>query len=247
METLISPLLVYAGIALGAIGVYIALPRRGSGPRGLGALIAAAGAGLVLVSLTVVLLRTDATLNVFFHVFGFLALASALRVITHPRPVYSALYFILTILSSAGLFLLLSAEFLTFALIIIYAGAILITYLFVIMLAAQAPSEEQAASISGYDAQAREPIAAVFAGFVLLAVLTGMLNVGIPQMRAPVETNGQMAIADLQGKLIDALENAGLPEGASVSGAYSHPQVPWIAMLSIPESDIDAFRSAING
>jgi hypothetical protein len=48
-----------------------------------------------------------------------------------------------------------------FALIIIYAGAILITYLFVIMLATQAADEERVEDrLSGYDAVAREPIAA---------------------------------------------------------------------------------------
>jgi NADH-quinone oxidoreductase subunit J len=238
-------LLIYAGIVLGAIGVFVALPRRKPGPRGFGALIAAGGAGIVLVTLTVTLLQTDATLNLFFHLFGFLALASALRVITHRRPVYSALWFIFTILSTSGLFILLSAEFLTFALIIIYAGAILITYLFVIMLASQAPSEEEAASISGYDAQSREPLVAVLAGFVLLAVLTSMMNVGIPQMRIPTETNGQIAIADLQGKLTGALEDAGFPEGSEVVNAFSHPQVPWIAMLAVPEANIDPYREAV--
>ena len=62
-----------------------------------------------------------------------LGVGSAIRVITHPHPVYAALYFILTIIAMAGLILLLSAEFMAFAVIIVYAGAILVTYLFVIM------------------------------------------------------------------------------------------------------------------
>ena len=43
----------------------------------------------------------------------------------------------LVVLSSAGLFLTLSAEFIAFAMVIIYGGAILVTYMFVIMLASQ--------------------------------------------------------------------------------------------------------------
>ncbi len=64
-----------------------------------------------------------------------------MRVVTHPAPVYSALYFILTVFASAGLFVLLSAGFMAAALVLIYAGAILITYVFVIMLASQASAE----------------------------------------------------------------------------------------------------------
>ena len=63
----------------------------------------------------------------------------AIRVVTHPKPVYSALYFVLTVFASAGLFVLLWAEFMAAALVLIYAGAILVTYVFVIMLAAEAP------------------------------------------------------------------------------------------------------------
>src|SRR4030095_6722893 len=85
----------------------------------------------------------------FFAVFSLIAIASAGRMITHNRPVYSALYFIMVVLSSAALFLMLQAEFMAFALVIVYAGAILITYMFVIMLAQQAPTDEQPAGGGG--------------------------------------------------------------------------------------------------
>ena len=81
--------------------------------------------------------------------------------ITHHRPVFAALYFVLVVLSSAGLFLMLEAEFMAFALIIVYAGAILITYVFVIMLAQQAPVPGEEARQAEYDVIPREPAAAV--------------------------------------------------------------------------------------
>ena len=59
--------------------------------------------------------------------------------------------------SLEGLYLLLAAEFVSFALIIVYAGAILITYLFVIMLASQSPTEDQDRGEAEYDTTAREP------------------------------------------------------------------------------------------
>jgi NADH-quinone oxidoreductase subunit J len=93
--------------------------------------------------------------------------------VTHPKPVFAALYFVLVVLSSAGLFLVLQAEFMAFALIIVYAGAILITYMFVLMLAQQSQTDGGHDIEAGtlYDRLPREPLAAVAVGFLLLATL----------------------------------------------------------------------------
>jgi hypothetical protein len=134
------------------------MPRKGVSPALIGGVLAAAAAGMVILGL--ILTRPDrADAQPVLPRLRVLALGGGLRMITHPKPVYAALYFILTIIASSGLYLLLSAEFMAFALIIIYAGAILITYLFVIMLATQSPDETTGA-LSDYDASAREPIAA---------------------------------------------------------------------------------------
>lgn len=62
------------------------------------------------------------------------AVASSLVMITRKRPVHSAVAFLGTLVSLAGLFLLLFAQFVAILQIIIYAGAILVLFLFVIML-----------------------------------------------------------------------------------------------------------------
>ena len=109
---------------------------------------------------------------IFFWIFSAIAVGGALRVVTHPKPVYSALYFVMTVFASAGLFVLLEAEFMAAALVIIYAGAILVTYVFVIMLASQATSSGTALSpMADYDAHSREPAAAAAIGFALMGVL----------------------------------------------------------------------------
>jgi NADH-quinone oxidoreductase subunit J len=93
-------------------------------------------------------------------------------VVTHSQPVYSALYFVLTIFASAGLFVLLEAEFMAAALVLIYAGAILITYVFVIMLATQATGDgTHMQRMADYDSHSREPAAAAAVGFALMGVL----------------------------------------------------------------------------
>ena len=179
----IQPIILYLLLALGGVGVALALPRRGLSPQILGALLAGAAAGLIVLVLSIN--AAPRLPNFYFYIFSVIALGGGLRVITHPRPVYAALYFILTVLSSAGLFVILSAEFLAFALIIVYAGAILITYLFVIMLATQAPVEGQNEVLADYDAVAREPAVATAVGFLLLAVLTTMMFRGVPGLPAP--------------------------------------------------------------
>ncbi|MFG0326689.1 MAG: NADH-quinone oxidoreductase subunit J [Phycisphaerales bacterium JB037] len=195
MAEVINPFIFYLGIALGALGVFAALPRRGASPQIIGGLIAAIGAGLVILGLSLKAFDAEQLPNLYFYVFALIALGASLRVITHQRPVYAALYFILTILASAGLYLILAAEFMAFALVIIYAGAILITYLFVIMMATQAPSEEEVDRLADYDAQSREPAMAVGAGFVLLAVLSAMLFQGSAAIEGPA---GPLATAHAQ-------------------------------------------------
>jgi NADH-quinone oxidoreductase subunit J len=101
-------------------------------------------------------------------------LAGALRVITHRRPIYSALYFVLVILTVAGMLILMQATFLAAALVIIYAGAILVVYVFVIMLA------QESGGPAPYDRRAREPFVGVVTGFILLALLTTALVKGPP-------------------------------------------------------------------
>lgn len=212
MDAIINPIVLYAGLAVGALGVLVALPRKGLNPQLIGLVIAAAGFGGVIGVLAWNAADASESISPFFYIFAGIAVLSALRVVTHQRPVYSALYFILTILSSSALYLLVGAEFMAFALIIIYAGAILITYLFVIMLATQAPSEGEVGVMSSYDAYAREPVAATAAGFLLLAVLTGMLAMGVPKL-APTGDAGAGVTGDpallgqLPGRVIRGLDN----------------------------------------
>jgi len=132
--------------------------------------------------------------EVFYLIFSLIAVASAVRMITHPRPVYCALYFVMVVLSSAALFLMLEAEFMAFALVIVYAGAILITYMFVLMLAQQAPEGNQPHAQPDYDVLAREPAAAAVVGFIMLWLLTSMIFDGMGGAR-PSQTFDQAEAA----------------------------------------------------
>jgi len=169
----LPPALIFILCAVAAIGVILLLPGRMEGPlRKIGAVVLLAAA-LVFAALVA---KTAGGMNVYFWLFAAIAVAGAVRVITHPKPVYSALYFVLTVMATAGLFVLMWAEFMAAALVLIYAGAILVTYVFVIMLAAEAQPETVAGrpmheQLAEHDAISREPILASAVGFALLGIL----------------------------------------------------------------------------
>jgi NADH-quinone oxidoreductase subunit J len=70
----------------------------------------------------------------FFYVFAFVTFVAAARVITARNPVHAVLFLILTFVSSAGIFLLAGAEFLAMMLVIVYVGAVMVLFLFVVMM-----------------------------------------------------------------------------------------------------------------
>jgi NADH-quinone oxidoreductase subunit J len=71
---------------------------------------------------------------ILFIIFALIAAVSAVLMITRVNPVISALFLILNFASLAGLYLLLNAQFIAVAQVIVYAGAIMVLFLFVIML-----------------------------------------------------------------------------------------------------------------
>jgi NADH-quinone oxidoreductase subunit J len=72
--------------------------------------------------------------EIMFFLLGTVAIAAALGVILHPHPVYSALNLVIALFQIAGLFILLDAQMVAFLQVIVYAGAIMVLFLFVIML-----------------------------------------------------------------------------------------------------------------
>lgn len=176
-------LVLYIASVAGAVSLFLLMPKPGKDLRILGGLMGAATLGglwLVLAPLTLAdpkkglpFLDTGFSdgQTPFYYVFSAIAIAAAVRVITHHRPVYSALWFVMVVVASAGLLLTLSAEFMAFAMLIIYGGAILVTYMFVIMLATPPRGADDSDDGPTYDRYSMEPIWASAAGFLLLAVI----------------------------------------------------------------------------
>uniref|UniRef100_A0A7C2PB16 NADH-quinone oxidoreductase subunit J n=1 Tax=Schlesneria paludicola TaxID=360056 RepID=A0A7C2PB16_9PLAN len=161
-----NSLLLQAGVlapsVLGAIAIWALLPREGhrawviGGMCGLTALLSVLGR---LAPPTGEWLRDG-----LFYLFASGAVISGAMMITDRNPVYAALWFALVTLSTCGLFLLNSAPFLSAATVIVYAGAIVVTFVFVIMLAQQGGG-------AGYDRKAYQPVLGTVGGFLLLGAL----------------------------------------------------------------------------
>jgi NADH-quinone oxidoreductase subunit J len=72
--------------------------------------------------------------TVLFYVFSAILILAAIRVITTSNPVHAALFLVLSFCSAAALWMLLKAEFLSIVLILVYVGAVMVLFLFVVMM-----------------------------------------------------------------------------------------------------------------
>jgi NADH-quinone oxidoreductase subunit J len=151
----------------GGAAIYLLLPRPRAYP-----VLWGTGLGLIGLILAGVLLTRSGVVSpeiILFWSFSAIGIISGTLLVTQHNPARAALSFTLVVLSTCGLFLLLTAPFLMAATTIIYAGAIIVTFLFVIMLAQQN-------GLSDADDRSREPLLATITGFVLLGTLLFVLQ-----------------------------------------------------------------------
>ena len=72
--------------------------------------------------------------TVLFYVFSVVLVIAGLRVVTAPNPVQSALFLVLAFFNAAAIWMLLQAEFLAILLVLVYVGAVMVLFLFVVMM-----------------------------------------------------------------------------------------------------------------
>jgi NADH:ubiquinone oxidoreductase subunit 6 (subunit J) len=154
-------------LVTGGGAVYLLLPRPRPYPSVWGAALAAIA--LLLTGYYLVRIGAVDVETLLFYLFSGCAVFSGGLLVTQHRPARAALSFALVILSVSGLFLLLAAPFLAAASVTIYAGAIIVTFLFVIMLAQQAGADNA-------DSRSREPGLSTITGFLLLGALIYVLQ-----------------------------------------------------------------------
>jgi NADH-quinone oxidoreductase subunit J len=145
------------------------LPRPRSYPRTWG--LATAIPALLLTGFVLLAGQGWSVESSLFYLFSFTAIVSGGLLVALDNPLHGALSFALVVLSSCGLFLLQAAPFLMAATMIVYAGAIIVTFVFLIMLAQQAGGSDA-------DQRSREPLLACATGFALLGIILYVLLSG---------------------------------------------------------------------
>ena len=132
--------------------------------------------------------------EIAFYLLGALALASSLLVVANRNPVASLLFLVFSFFCLAGLFVTLEAHFIAAIQILIYAGAILVLFLFVIMLLNLGTPQGLL--------RVRRPLAlgiAVLAGLAFVALLAPAFSRGVPGPRVDPLEAGAEAAAPLVG------------------------------------------------
>ncbi len=184
--------LITAFILLAFLGLYWNLTSTTRKGMILGLSLALAGLGIQ--GMFLLWGTTELTwVNVGTLIFAGLACGATFIIIAVRDPLYAALSFAVCIIAISGLFLVYAAEFIMAATIIIYTGAIVVTFLFVVMLARQAEHPI-------YDSLPREPMLACIGGFLLA---TGL---GMPLIQIPARGNLQYKVDGVEsanGKIVD--------------------------------------------
>ncbi len=133
--------------------------------------------------------------QILFWFLSVVALFSALMVITSKNPVYSVLWLIVTFFAISGHYILLNAQFLAIVNIIVYAGAIMVLFLFVIMLMnlnkETEPQKNRWLKMAG----------AVAGGCLLLVLVAALKDTDIKQQQALVN-EGSIGLIKNLGKRI---------------------------------------------
>ena len=127
--------------------------------------------------------------DIAFYIFAFLTLAFGTLVVANPfsrNPVTSAMFLVLTIASMSGLFHLLHAYFLGIVQIVVYAGAVMVLFLFVIMLLDL--KEEERRKIRFFGLAAGTISVGAVAAILLRLIWTGKPGANLPQSTLVGET-----------------------------------------------------------
>ena len=133
------------------------------------------------------------TLN-FFYFLSFLAILAAVMVVVSRNPIHSVLYLIITFFCIAGHYVLLNAQFLAVVHVIVYAGAIMVLFLYVIMLLnLNKESEPHKSTLL--------KITATVCGGLLMIILIGSLK-GTEQMMEQHVATGDISLVKNLGKVM---------------------------------------------
>ena len=178
------------GIACGVIAMILILPRGTMVARVLGGLVGIVSLGLVAAGLPLV---SNWLAQSLFLILAGVTVLSAAASVAMRNAVYAALWFALSLLGTAGLFLYGGAAFLGVATVVVYAGAIVVTFLFVLMLAQPEGNAVYDRLTWGWYAKPLSVLAAGFLVAVLTTALPGIHNLEAAGVDGVSDSNARAA------------------------------------------------------
>jgi len=139
-----------------------------------------------------------------FYLFGLIAIASALLFVTRKSPVSAALWLVNTMFSLAALYVMLDAQFIGVIQVLVYAGAIMVVFLFVIMLLnlGRAEGTTDARGL-GWKVTAGAVALAILAQIFALTKSKTPINLTLPQGFAAKQIDATGVIAPIAGPLFN--------------------------------------------
>lgn len=235
-------LVLAAGLA--ALGVFLLLPRpKGrSVAGGIAALIASIVVASAWFNQALGEPAKDWIGEALFTLFSSGAVGFGVVLVVQRNPARGAIAFAFVILSTCGLFLLLAAPFLMAATIIIYAGAIVVTFLFVLMLSATGTRSDE-------NDRTREPLLGSLAGFAFI----GLVLFALDQSKETAEAAtlpAPLVTADEKAKLFEAADKLRLLEDAAAGLKLPHARQHFTAEVTRVEElldDVTGLLSARSG
>ncbi len=133
---------------------------------------------------------------IIFWIFSLMALAGAGILIFHKNPIHSALALIMTLFSTAALFVLLHAGFIAVLQVLVYAGAIMVLFVFVIMLLNLQREEWGLRHIAVKKAVAIVISVAIAVKFVTVVAFANVPRVPLPENFGSIEKVGMLMFTD---------------------------------------------------
>ncbi len=142
-----------------------------------------------------------------FYILALVTLVSAFMVVTRPNAVHSALWLVLTFFAVAGLFILQGAEFIAAVQVLVYAGGIMVLFLFVIMLV-------NIETVAGFVRSPRRLAGAVTLSVLMVATVGAVVAYAEPQAVVGIPTGGLRPVSPgpslVEGVPVGNLEAVGM-------------------------------------
>jgi NADH-quinone oxidoreductase subunit J len=149
----------------------------------------------------------DSLVQIIFYVFAAIAVGSALMVITQNNPVRCVLFLVLTFFASSILWILAESEFLALILVLVYVGAVMTLYLFVVMML-NIDIESMKSHFIRY----------LPFGLIIVALLTGLLMVAVPSDLFKANVANQNNKLQINSELLDTVpQNNQLGDQTTIS------------------------------